>query len=360
MDVFRIEVISATELDAGLEAAWRGLQAADHDLRSPFFSPEFCRIVAGVRDDVRVAVISDDAGLAGFFPVHLQRFGRLAPLAGEISDYHGIIGTRAAAVPPRALLAAFKAQAFDFNHVPAVQTGFCAQAYLHTDSPLVDLSDGYEAWRLARREVVKSMRTLDRKGRKLAREVGPLRFVANEPDPRVWQKLLEWKRASLAAIGVKFILDRPWAAGVIDAVRHSDTPAFGGLTSALWAGDELVAASFSMRTDSTGHSWFPTYNHTHARSSPGLLLLQEVLRAAADRGLTEYDLGRGDEKYKTEFANAARDICEGSLERPMTPLGLPRRLRKAAQAVADRAQKPELRDTVRRAGNRLLSAGRLG
>lgn len=357
--MFRIEVISANELEPGLEAAWRGFQVADPDLRSPFFSPEFCRIVAGVRDDVRIGVISDDGGLAGFLPVHHQRYGRLAPLAGEISDYHGIIGARAAAVPPGALLAAFRAQAFDFNHVPATQTGFCSHAYLHTDSPLVDLSGGYEAWRLARREAVKSMRALDRKGRKLAREVGPLRFVANEPDPGVWQTLLDWKRASLAAIGVKFILDRPWAAGVIDAVRHSDTPSFGGLTSALWAGDELVAATFSMRTDTTGHSWFPSYNHTHARASPGLLLLQEVLRAAADLGLTEYDLGRGGEKYKQEFASGARDLCEGSLERPLAPLGLPRRLRKAAQAMAGHARKPEVAETVRRAGNRLLSAGRL-
>ncbi len=354
----RVEVITAGDLDAGLERAWHGLQAADPDLASPFFTPDFCRIVGQVRDDLRIAVISGEGGPVGFFPYHRQRFGRLAPLAGQISDYHGIIGTDGGLGAP-GLLTALKAQAFDFNHAPASQTGFCAHAYLHATSPLIDLSDGFEAWRQERRAQGSAIKNVERKGRKLGREVGELRFVANETDPAAWDNMLAWKRAALAAIGVPFILDRPWARGVVERVRGADAPGFGGMISALWAGDALAAVNFSMRTNTTIHSWFPTYNPAFERHSPGLTLLMETLRHAGEAGFSEVDLGRGSERYKSEFANGARGLCEGSVERGLGPLGLTRKLRKAAQAAAGKTGKAEHAELARRVGNRLLSAGRI-
>ena len=82
----QVDIIAAHELDRGLEDAWRGFQAADGDLRSPFFSPEFCRIVGTVCDDLRIAVLTEAGAVSGFLPYHVQRGGRLAPLAGEISQ----------------------------------------------------------------------------------------------------------------------------------------------------------------------------------------------------------------------------------------------------------------------------------
>ena len=334
------------------------MQAGDEDLRSPFFTPEFCRIVAEVRNDVRIGVISQAGAPVGFFPFHRQRFGRLAPLAGQISDYHGIIGT-VGGQGPAALLAALKAQAFDFNHVPGSQAVFCSQAFLRVASPLIDLSRGFESWRQVKRTQGSAIKNAERKARKLGREVGPLRFEANATDPAVWNALLKWKRDALNAIGVDFILDQPWAGDVIERVRAADAPGFGGMTSALWAGDDLAAVTFSVRSDRTIHNWFPTYNPALERYSPGLTLLVETLRHAAEAGFTEVDLGRGDERYKREFANGARALCEGSLERGVSPLGVTRKLRKAAQAAVERTHKTELAETARRAGNRLLSAGRI-
>ncbi len=305
----RTDVISARELDPGLEQAWRACQARDPDLRSPFFTPEFCRVVAEVRDDARIAVISDAQGPVGFLPFHRQRFGRLAPLAGQISDYHGIVGTDGG-LGPDALLRGLRAHAFDFNHVPVSQTLFRPHAFLHATSPLVDLSEGFEHWRQAKRNQGSAIKTVERKARKLAREVGPLRVVANEPDPIAWERLLAWKRRALNAIGVEFILDRPWASAVLDRVRAADASGFGGMTSALWAGDELAAVTFSMRTDTTIHTWFPTYNPALERYSPGLTLLMETLRHADRAGFSEVDLGRGEERYKQAFSNSARPLAK--------------------------------------------------
>lgn len=354
-----VHILTADEIDPGLQDAWVRFQAGNPDLRSPFFSPEFCRIVAGVRPDLRIAVVPGDAGPEAIFPFHMQRFGRLAPLAGPISDYHGIIGPPAAGRAIGAILRAAGAQAFDFNHAPASQTVFAHNAFLTTSSPLVNLSDGFESWRQARRAEVRALRDVERRGRKLAREVGPLRFVANDRSDEVWQAVLDWKRAALAAMGVRFILDRGWAREVVETIRATDTPDFGGITAALWAGDTLAAVHFGMRTSTTAHWWFPSYNAALGRYSPGLMLLMESLRHAADTGITEFDFGRGGERYKGEFANSSRALCEGSVERALTPLGAARRLRKAGQATLARTGASTLTDLTRRAGNRLLAAGRL-
>ncbi len=354
-----VEIITARELDSGLWADWRRLQAADADLRSPFFSPDFCRIVGAVREDVRIAVIEDAGKVCGVFPFHRQRFGRLAPLGGQISDYHGIVGTPARGEGIGAILRAANAQAFDFNHMPVSQTAFAAHAFRRTTSPLVDLSGGFEAWREGRRARTSAISDVERKMRKLERTLGPLRLVANDTSDEVWQSLMDWKRAALAEIGVGFILDVPWAREVAEAIRDTDTPAFGGMTSALWAGDELAAVHFGMRTGTTWHWWFPTYNVGLKRHSPGLALILESLRHAAATGIDELDFGRGDQDYKLWFANAERGLCEGSVERSLSPLGATRRLRKAVQKPLARAGSEALAEFARKVGDRLLVAGRI-
>jgi len=352
-----VDVISAREVDPGLDALWRGFLAADPDLRSPFFTPDFFRIVAEVRPDTRLAVLSEAGRPSGFFAFHRQPFGRLAPLAGQLSDYHGIIGP--ARIAPRALLRGLGAQVYDFNHVPATQPMFRRAAFLEASSPLVDLSEGFEAWRLERRASGRTFAQTERRGRQIGREVGPLRFAATDHPDEVWQSLLDWKRASLDAIGVKFILDQPWAREIIERVRAADTPDFGGETLALWAGDNLIAVTFGLHTATTAHAWFPTYNVAFRRNSPGLVMLVETLRHAAERGITEYDFGRGDEEYKAQFANGQRALSEGALLRPLTPLGASRALRGAAQKLVTRFGTAAQAEFARRAGNRLLSAGRL-
>jgi CelD/BcsL family acetyltransferase involved in cellulose biosynthesis len=357
--MMRVEIIAARDLDDGLEATWRRLQADDNDLRSPFFSPEFFRVVAGVRPDARIAVMHDGGEVGGFFAFHRQRFGRLAPLAGQISDYHGIVGAPARGATIADILRAASAQAYDFNHTPASQPAFAAHAFRRTTSPLVDLSGGYDAWRAARRAETGTINEVERKMRKLGRDIGPLRFVANDTSGEVWQALLDWKRASLAAIGTGFILDKPWAREVIETIRDSDTPDFGGMTSALWAGDELAAVHFGMRTGTTWHWWFPTYNIHLKRYSPGLALILESLRHAELRGIDELDFGRGDQGYKRWFANGERALCEGSVERSLSPLGATRRLRKALQKPLALAGPEAMAEFTRRVGDRLLVAGRI-
>jgi CelD/BcsL family acetyltransferase involved in cellulose biosynthesis len=355
----QVDIIRPREIDATIEAAWRGFQAADPDLSSPFFTPDFARIVGEVRDDTRVAVMSKGGEITALFAYQHQRFGRLAPLAGQISDYHGFLARPDTKVDIGSILRAAGAQVYDYNHAPQSQQSFAAHAFRETSSPLVDLSNGFQHWFDKKNEETRAVRDLGRKARKLARENGELRLVANDLSDEAWAQFMDWKRESLAAQGATFILDVDWAREIARAVRETDTPGFGGMTSSLYAGDTLVAVHFGMRTDKTLHWWFPAYSAAHRNVSPGLVQIVEVLRTIADMGMTELDFGRGDQRYKCDLMNGERRLVEGSLERPMSLLGAPRRIRKGLQTMLAHLPGPAVPEFTRRAGDRILCAGRI-
>lgn len=356
----QVDILRPDELDADMVAVWRGFQAADRDLQSPFFTPDFCRIVGTVRPkDTRVAVLHDQGAIQGFFAFHKQRFGRLAPLAGQISDYHGVVAAPGTRPDMGLVLKAAGAKAYDFNHAPRSQSAFADHAFRETTSPYIDLSGGFEAWADARRSNNRSFRDLGRRSRKLERDHGAITFVANDRSDLAWQSFLDWKRASLAAMGVKFILDAGWARDVAEAIRATDTPEFAGQTSALYAGDTCVAVHFGMRSTQTLHWWFPSYDEEYRKTSPGLILILETLKQMEAEGRRELDFGRGDQRYKTDFMTHERALVEGSMERPVSLIGAPRRLRKQLQVMADRLPSPKVPEFTRRAGDRILAAGRI-
>ena len=76
----QISVIHPAELGDRELGAWHDLQARSEELRNPFLCPEFAIAVGQSRKDARVAVISDDGGLAGFFAFEQ---GRLNVVGGD-------------------------------------------------------------------------------------------------------------------------------------------------------------------------------------------------------------------------------------------------------------------------------------
>ncbi|MEM8728770.1 MAG: GNAT family N-acetyltransferase [Pseudomonadota bacterium] len=345
-------------MDKTLQTRWHALQASDAGFRSPFFSLAFFQIVARHRPDVDLCVLEADGDITGLFPFHRRPGGRGVPLAGPIADYQGILGM-AENLTADALLRACALTAYDFDHGLRANPVFLAEAFRDTSSPLIDLEGGYDAWYQSRRKATSAIKTMERKLRKLAREVGPLRFEAHDPDPAVWTRLITWKRSALADKGVGLILDTPWVEAVVRDIAAERTPDFSGCMSTLYAGDRLVAAHFGMRSATAWHWWFPVFDPQMSAYSPGLGLLRMCAEQAAKDGLAELDLGRGTERYKREFANGARGLCEGSLERALTPQGAVRRLRKSLHRAGEKMLSDHHIDLKRRAFNRLLQAGRM-
>ena len=193
-----VTVIRANELTADLMREWDRIQRASPELASPYFRPEFTAAVAIVRGDVRLAVLREGERIVGFFPFQRNWLGIGKPVGGALSDYHGVIIEPGIELNVRSLLRACGLVVWDFNHLVASQTMFAPYRRTADESPYMDLSRGYDAYMTERREAgTREITEASRKRRKLEREVGPVRFVAEGADPHVLADLARWKSQSV-------------------------------------------------------------------------------------------------------------------------------------------------------------------
>ncbi|MFQ5730467.1 MAG: GNAT family N-acetyltransferase [Planctomycetaceae bacterium] len=312
---FRVHVVEPSELGPEELRAWREWCGRDAALQGPYFHPEFMRAVAEVRNDVRVGVLEDTAGLAGFFPFQRTGFRTARPVGGRLSDFHGVVARPGWRWSVCELIRRCGLAAWDFTHLPTTQPAFARHCRVVEASPFLDLSRGFDSYVDERRKLgSRSISQTQRKARKLAREVGPLRFERHVDDGRILRTLMDWKSRQYRRSDISDVFSFPWAAALLKrlhATRHRD---FGGQLSALSAGDELVALHFGIYSENVLHYWFPAYDPQFDRYSAGLVLLLEMARDSATRGFARIDLGNGTERYKTSLASGAIGVASGSVE----------------------------------------------
>jgi CelD/BcsL family acetyltransferase involved in cellulose biosynthesis len=331
----RIQVVAASDLGPPELARWSELQRASPIYRSPFFRPEFMTAVARVRD-VRVAVIEDAGSVAGFFPFEVGRRRTGQPLGWRRSNYHGPVLDADAALEPRELVRACGLATWSFDHLPAGLTAFDRYVSGRDQSPYLDLSEGFEPYVAGRRAHSDVRDTLGKTARKLAREVGPVRFVPESDASDLLARLFEWKRVQYGETGVRDVLADAESRELLEQVHATRGAEFAGALSALYAGDVVVALQFGLRSALVWHCWFPAYNRELSRYSPGLMLLLELAKAAAPLGIREIDLGKGEAPYKLTLATGSHSLYEGCVG-AHTLSALPVRVRTSARRALRRA-----------------------
>lgn len=325
------------------------LQQARHELASPFFRPEYHRLVddaiAGDARSVDVAIVervgaegsaaARGDGIVAFFPFERDPTARDphtgVPAGRYLTDYQGVIATEADPYDPVELLRAAQLDRWHFDHLPVDQAPFARWHASVAGSPVIDLSAGYDAYEAA----THAARVEQRKTRNLERDIGDVRFDYHTTDDEVFESLVAWKSAQYRASGVRDIFAEPWCRRAADALRSTDTEHFCGVLSAVRAGDTLVAVHLGLRADGVWHWWLPAYDVTFARYSPGTVLLLEMARHAADLGVETIDLGKGDARYKSRLANHEIALAKGVVEAPT----LKNRARHAAAAVRRRVSR---------------------
>jgi CelD/BcsL family acetyltransferase involved in cellulose biosynthesis len=92
-----------------------------------------------------------------------------------------------------------------------------------------------------------------------------------------------------------------------------NTDWFVGTLGVLYAGDKLIAGNFGLRTETTMVGWFPAYDLSFARYSPGLIHRLRLCCASAAAGVTLMDLGRGEKAYKDSLKNGELWVAEGRI-----------------------------------------------
>ena len=307
-----VRVVSNEALVDSERARWADLQDADSRLASPFFSPEFTACVAAVRRDVFVAVIHQGDRIVGFFP--FQRNGRTGlPVGGARSNYEGVILEAGVELDPRMLLRSCGLVRWRFQHLPVEQATFRRFIKVVAGSPYVDLSGGFEAYAEGRRRAGSNVVVdTERKARKLAREVGALRFVPMSDDSDVLLQLLHWKSSQYRRNGMVDTFAAKSNVDLLERVHAVRTERFAGTLSALYAGDRLVAANMGMRSHHTWHDWFPAYDQEMGRYSPGLILFLRMIHAMPRLGLRVLEFGPGGEAYKQRLMTGEFRLAEGT------------------------------------------------
>lgn len=315
----RIDVIAPQDLSVEDVAAWTSLQG-DGPLASPFLSPLWVQTLARVdgpdRRQARIAVLREGADAVGFLPARVSRFTAMAPGA-PLCDYQGMIADRRTKADPHAIVAALGVARLDFDKLLADQSAFRPFARGVAVSQVIDLRDGYESYAADRQAAgTDILKDCAKKRRKLEREHGDIVFTAASTSQADFDQLIAWKRAQYALTGQTDIFDAGWPLDVLNALFRSTDPAYRATLFTLHAGGKLIAAHLALCTRSIVHAWFIAHDDAFGRYSPGVVLIADVIRWAAEQDIAEIDLGPGDYRFKLSLANRTRGVVHGFVGRP--------------------------------------------
>lgn len=364
----RFVSIPMASLGSELLCRWASIQAAEPGLDSPFFRPEFNVAVNSVQAPVEVVVGFDLMEPVAFFAFQRSSQRLAVPVGGRLSDCHGVIASAEVNKRIRAadLLKAADLVGWDFHHTPQDQPALASSGRLVKRNWTIDLGGGYESYVAEKgRDGSSLFEKLRYCERRMAREVGPVKFTFDDDSETVLPALLAWKSQQYRDAGHPDQFAYAQNRALIAAIGAIKGPGFAGVLSTLRAGPDLVAVHFGMRTSQRLHYWFPAYSRAMSLYSPGLVLLNSLCKAASAEGLSAIDLGCGDDSYKLRFATGSVAIVEGSVN-ARTPMGVARTLRQRGWSALRQSGviQPALRarDSLRiwgyRLGPILASAGR--
>ena len=309
-----IRIIKACELTPELTLQWQEIATARCYLQSPFLQPAFTRAVARVRDGVEIALMESEGQLQGVLPFQRGPRGLLRNVCGRLSEFHTPVVRPGVSPNMPDLLRACGLSWWQFDHLPVSESPLANQAWGTSTSPYIDISNGYESYVKERKAAGSSMSQTLRKGRKLEREVGPLRFEYHTTSEDAFQALVGWKDDQHRRTGRLRVMQYDWLLQLLRSLKSDDAANDLGLFSTLYAGDKLAAVHLGLRNESVIHLWFPAYAPELEEYSPGLVLLLRLAEEAAARGVIRLDLGRGSERYKSNFKSGDIAIAEGAID----------------------------------------------
>jgi CelD/BcsL family acetyltransferase involved in cellulose biosynthesis len=267
-----------------------------------------------MRDDFFVGVLEEGSRPIGFFPFHLKTPGVAGPAIQRLSDYEGVIAAREAEWSAAELLKGCGLTSWHFLVLIESQTQFRRYHRETLQSPILDLSAGFESYADdVRRSGSKLIEKTQTQRRVLERDLGPVRYQAHVTGSAALGWLMACKSKQYGRTGFPDHFQKGWFRGLIEWIHAAQQENFAGMLSMLWAGDCIVAMHFGVRSKTAWHYWFPCYDTQFAKYSPGSVLLMEMARSAPAFGIRYIDLGRGLTPYKLRFRNGGINLAAGAV-----------------------------------------------
>ena len=335
----KAELKKPSELSDSERQAWTAFTDADPSLASPYFRLEFAECCEEARADTRVLVVRENGQIAGFLPLQMGKIGYARPLAGPLSDVHGVIGEPGRAVNLRAWLKAGGVPLFEFHSALGLQPCWAGHSVVQDGSWIIDISNGYDAFEQARADLEpKAFRNIRARRRKLEDMDGGFEFRMDDDRPEAFATMREWKSQQYCRTGVFDVFSVGWTTDLLKALLKKRTDRFRGTCSTLNVDGKIAAVHVGMGSESRSHYWFPAYDPAFNKLSPGLLLLLEKVRFAASDGRDSVELGPGDYDFKRNLSSSQIPLAQGCI----LTASAPATLRGAARSLADACEKAPL------------------
>lgn len=326
--------------DADLRSAWAGL-LADDPHATVFQDPRYLSTWAatlGADDDVTTLALHRKGDLAGLVVEAIgadlddesadgsgDEPATVARLAGgtEVTDYRAPVArpdaTKDLATAWAERLVDLDVDRIDLSGIPddtgwpdllatALEAAGADDVLRdhHDVAPVVDVSDGYDAWEEALDG--RDRKEMRRKARKLARDLGGMEVVEADADGLEAALDRFFTMNDDASDAKASFFDRPemraWFRALADEFHADGTFRLHELHVA----DNAVAANVSLVWGSRWGLYNSAFHPRLAAFSPGNVLVGELIALAAEEGLATFDLLRGDEDYKYRFGAVDRDV----------------------------------------------------
>jgi CelD/BcsL family acetyltransferase involved in cellulose biosynthesis len=312
--MLKTRVINAKDIGQKYASVWREIVAQQTCLASPHFCPELAEIYGNVRPAAQVCVVEEGSEVIGLLPFHRQSRSQATAIGGHLSDFQGAIVRPGVTWDTREVLRRAGIGRIRFTNWVEAGVSTTSSTATAFESPYINLADGFEAYRAERRHETRELQEGLRKARKISRDLGPLRLEMQCQDLTVLTQLLHWKSEQMVAARQCNALEIPWTKAVFQRVLESQSSTFSGMLSALWVGDELIAATMGMRSTAVIHGWVTAYSPKFSRYSPGVMLILELAQQCEQLGIDRIDMGRGDESFKTSFASGSYQVWDGMID----------------------------------------------
>lgn len=314
----KANILLPSELSAADIAAWDHFNIATPSQTIAFLSYPYVLAAEKSFENVRVCRIEADGKPIIFFPFQycsfLHRFFGIGQrIAGELSDYYGIIAKPKIKISPRELLVLSKLNAILFTHLDESQLAFGLSGEAPEPGHLVDFPEGAQAfWKEKRLQDKKFTSDTERRERRLVQDFGPISFqLQNHNVEQEFDRLISAKREQYVRTKVADPLRDASTIRFLRELLTTKHPLCSGLVSTLYAGDTWVASHFGLRCDRTLHYWFPAYNSDLHSYGPGRLLFKKVIELSEQAGICRVDRGAGDTAAKRDFSTGTHLYYRG-------------------------------------------------
>ena len=352
----KFEWIRMRDVPRDIWAVFDQIRNADSRYDDPLFDPLFARLVGECRPDTWLAMAIDGGEMVGFWPMHRAGEGWARPVGGPFADCHAPVVAPGFRLDPADFLSGLGLAGMTVTgYTP--RPGETCRTGERTGAHLSLLDKGIDHFFAEQNRMFpkhhKKMRRIRRNLRRGRHEVT---VIHGDVRADHLDRLIMLKRRQYLETGRHDVLSSDWAGRFVERLRSVSGPRFEAVLTTLCIDGQFAAGALNLCSDRVVHGWLTAFDRDFAPFSPGLLLVDEILRAMPARGQSVYDAGPGLGHYKQYHCNAMRPLDCGVLLSGAAGLSPARWFASGWRTVEHIAPKPAARlmGKVRRRSDQIL------